>query len=114
MIAIDVVGVLWTLPACGGPARRLTSDLFDIAQPEWSPDSATITFQSYRDGVFNIWLIHPDGTGLRRLTPAVSGQDDEPASFSPNGDLLAFTRTRHLKTPPAATCRVGCQTFATP
>jgi hypothetical protein len=30
-IAMDLVGVLWVLPAPGGPARRLPGDLFDIA-----------------------------------------------------------------------------------
>jgi hypothetical protein len=34
-IAMDLVGVLWVLPAAG-TAKRLTSDLFDIAQPDRS------------------------------------------------------------------------------
>ncbi|MDN3250582.1 MULTISPECIES: hypothetical protein [unclassified Streptomyces] len=56
-IALDLLGVLWVMPASGGPARRLTSDLFDIAQPDWSPDSSRLVFQSYRDGVFNLWTV---------------------------------------------------------
>ncbi|GAA1809910.1 amidohydrolase family protein [Planosporangium flavigriseum] len=89
MIAIDVVGVLWVLPASGGPARRLTSDLFDIAQPEWSPDGSTITFQSYRDGVFNIWTIRPDGSGLRQLTHGP--YDHREPRFSPDGRRIVFS-----------------------
>ncbi|GII24475.1 amidohydrolase family protein [Planosporangium mesophilum] len=88
-IAIDLVGVLWVLPASGGPARRLTSDLFDIAQPEWSPDASTITFQSYRDGTFNIWLIRPDGSGLRQLTQGP--YDHREPRFSPDGKRIAFS-----------------------
>src|SRR5690606_12369725 len=54
-LAVDLVGVLWVLPGSGGPARRLTGDLFDIAEPDWSPDGETLAFQSYRDGGFNLW-----------------------------------------------------------
>jgi Tol biopolymer transport system component len=89
LIAIDIVGVLWVLPASGGPARRLTSDLYDIAQPEWSPDSRQITFQSYRDGVFDVWVIRPDGSGLRRLTHGP--YDHREPRFSPDGKRIAFS-----------------------
>ncbi|HEY0541501.1 MAG TPA: hypothetical protein VGD53_24240 [Actinoallomurus sp.] len=88
-IAIDIVGVLWVLPASGGPARRLTSDLYDIAQPEWSPDSRWLTFQSYREGVFDIWVIRPDGSGLRRLTHGP--YDHREPRFSPDGKRIAFS-----------------------
>ncbi|MFI5894157.1 amidohydrolase family protein [Actinoplanes sp. NPDC051513] len=88
-IAMDLVGVLWVLPASGGPARRLTGDLFDIAWPAWSPDGGTIAFSSYRTGTFDLWAIRPDGSALRRLT---SGPYDhrEPC-FAPTGDRLAFS-----------------------
>ncbi|MET7750382.1 amidohydrolase family protein [Micromonospora sp. NPDC005367] len=92
MIAMDLVSVLWVLPASGGPARRLTSDLFDIAQPEWAPDSSTITFQSYRDGNFNLWLIRPDGSGLRQLTRGP--YDHREPRFSPDGRRIAFSSDR--------------------
>ncbi|MEU4427799.1 amidohydrolase family protein [Actinoplanes sp. NPDC024001] len=88
-IAMDLVGVLWVLPAAGGPARRLTGDLFDIAQPDWAPDGGSITFQSYRTGTFDLWLIRPDGSGLRQLT---SGPfDHREPRFAPDGRRLAFS-----------------------
>jgi Tol biopolymer transport system component len=88
-IAIDLLGVLWLVPAAGGPARRLTDDLFDIAQPDWSPDGRTLAFQSYRDGNFDVWTIHADGTGLRKLT---SGPfDHREPRFSPDGGRLVFS-----------------------
>jgi len=64
-LALDLLGVFWTTSVSGGTARRLTSDLYDIAQPDWSPDGSTIVFQSYRDGVFNLWTIRPDGSQAR-------------------------------------------------
>ncbi|MBG0564395.1 amidohydrolase family protein [Actinoplanes aureus] len=88
-IAMDLAGVLWVLPAAGGPARRLTGDLFDVAQPDWAPDGGTIAFQSYRTGTFDLWLIRPDGSGLRRLT---SGPyDHREPRFAPDGRRLAFS-----------------------
>ncbi|WP_432855929.1 amidohydrolase family protein [Amycolatopsis sp. CA-161197] len=88
-VALDLLGVLWLMPARGGPARRLTGDLFDIAMPTWSPDSSALVFQSYREGSFDLWTIRADGTGLRRLT---SGPFDhrEPV-FSPDGSKIAYS-----------------------
>lgn len=88
-VAIDLLGVLWLLPAQGGTAKRLTGDLFDIGLPSWSPDGTTLVFQSYREGVFDLWTIRVDGSGLRRLT---SGPFDhrEPV-FSPDGRAVAYS-----------------------
>lgn len=88
-VAMDALGVLWVLPAAGGSATRLTSDLFDIAQPEWSPDGSTLAFQSYRDGNFNIWTIRPDGSGLRQLT--LGPYDHREPRFSPDGKQIVFS-----------------------
>jgi Tol biopolymer transport system component/cytosine/adenosine deaminase-related metal-dependent hydrolase len=91
-IAMDLAGVLWVLPAPGGPARRLTGDLFDIAQPAWAPDGSAIAFQSYRAGSFDLWTIRPDGSGLRKLT---SGPfDHREPRFSPDGRTLVFSSDR--------------------
>jgi Tol biopolymer transport system component len=88
-VALDALGVLWLVPAAGGDARRLTGDLFDIAQPEWSPDGSTLTFQSYRDGCFNIWLVRADGSGLRQLTHGPF--DHREPRFSPDGRRIALS-----------------------
>jgi len=91
-IAMDLLGVLWVMPASGGPARRLTGDLFDIAQPDWSPDGSRLVFQSYRDGVFHLWTIRPDGSGLRRLT--TGGFDHREPRWSPDGRTILFSGDR--------------------
>jgi TolB protein len=53
--------------------------------PAWSPDGRTIAFARKRDGgTPTIYLAHPDGTALRRLTRGRS------PSWSPDGRRLAF------------------------
>jgi Tol biopolymer transport system component len=88
-IALDLLGVLWVMPASGGHARRLTSDLFDIAQPDWSPDSGRLVFQSYRAGVFDLWTVRPDGSGLRQLTEGPF--DHREPRWSPDGRTIVFS-----------------------
>lgn len=88
-IAIDLLGVLWVLPRSGGPARRLTSDLYDITQPQWSPDGTTLVFQSYRDGVFNLWTVRPDGAGLRQLTHGP--YDHREPRWHPGGHTIVYS-----------------------
>ncbi|WP_248963607.1 amidohydrolase family protein [Sphaerisporangium perillae] len=89
MLALDMLGVLWICSASGGTARRLTSDLYDIAQPDWSPDGSTIVFQSYRDGVFNLWTIRPDGSAINQLTTGPF--DHREPRYSPDGRTIAYS-----------------------
>jgi TolB protein len=60
--------------------------------PAWSPDGMTIVFASRRDGNWEIYTVHPDGSGLTRLTsdPAL----DSTPIFSPDGRTIAFTSDR--------------------
>lgn len=89
LLALDALGVLWVMPSSGGTARRLTSDLYDIAQPDWSPDGSTLVFQSYRDGVFNLWTIRPDGSGARQHTQGP--YDHREPRWSPDGTKIAYS-----------------------
>jgi TolB protein len=60
--------------------------------PAWSPDGKTLAVSLSREGGSQIFLINPDGSGLRRLTtsPAI---DTEPR-FSPDGKWIYFTSDR--------------------
>jgi TolB protein len=74
---------LWLLDLASHQSRNLTNNRSGNFRPSWSPDGRWIAFSSDRDanpGRFpgqwehlqstGIYLIHPDGTGLRRLTKA--------------------------------------------
>jgi WD40-like Beta Propeller Repeat len=53
--------------------------------PAWSPDGRTIAFaRRLNGGTPTIYLVHPDGSGSRRLTKGRS------PSWSPDGQRLAF------------------------
>ena len=58
-LAIDMQGSIWTLPATGGTAKRITDLFNDARQPIWSPDGKSITYFGYRDGGYDVWAIAP-------------------------------------------------------
>jgi Tol biopolymer transport system component/imidazolonepropionase-like amidohydrolase len=91
-LMIDLLGSLWTLPASGGTARRVTDEFLDARQPSWAPDNRLVAFQGYLDGVWHIFVMAADGTGLRAIT---SGPfDDREPSWSRDGARIAFSSDR--------------------
>ncbi len=57
---------LFVIPVAGGEAHQLTETA--AAVPRWSPDGQWIAFSPDRIYGGGIFLIRPDGSGLRRLT----------------------------------------------
>lgn len=94
-ILIDLQEALWSLPITGGEAKRLTDPLLEPSRPDWSPKGNWIAFQGYKGGTFHIWLMKPDGTGVRQLTTG-HGDDREPR-ISPDGTMVAFASDRAMK-----------------
>ncbi|WP_406416469.1 amidohydrolase family protein [Streptomyces sp. NBC_00873] len=86
-IAFDLLNLLWTVPAAGGEATRLTDIEQEATEPDFSPDGKRIVFVSYTDGNFHLWLMNTDGTGLRRLTTGTA--DHREPRFSPDGTRIA-------------------------
>ena len=60
--------------------------------PAWSPDGRTLAVSLSREGGSQIFLVNPDGSGVRRLTSS-SAIDTEPR-FSPDGRWIYFTSDR--------------------
>lgn len=70
----------------GSQMTRLTNDAFFDRLPRWSPDGRSIVFQSNRGGEFGLWLIQPNGQGLRQL-PASAALH---TAWAPDGSLVAY------------------------
>ncbi len=91
-LAIDLQGSLWLLPVQGGAARRITDEYNDVRQPTWSADGATLAFQGFRAGSYDIWAVDTGGTNLRQLT--AGPHDDREPAYSPDGTRVAFSSDR--------------------
>lgn len=70
----------------GSNLRRLTNDLFSERSPRWSPDGKRVIFGSNRSHQFELWSVHPDGTGLKQLTHGGM----VPYAWAPDGTLVGY------------------------
>lgn len=75
--------------------HRLTEGSWSDTMCNWSPDGDWIAFASDREnpgsGSFELFKIHPNGTGLQKLIQSGSGGRTNHPWFSPNGRYIAFT-----------------------
>jgi TolB protein len=92
---------LWVINVATGAAREILSLGEDeVGAPAWSPDGRWIAFVRTPPstgltgqplGSSQLWLVRPDGSGLRQLTKLTGASATGAPAWSPDGRRLAFT-----------------------
>lgn len=90
-IVFDLLGDLYTMPAAGGAATRLTSGLAYDMQPRFSPDGKKIAFISDRSGGDNLWTMSLDLTDTTQVTQGNGNLYVSP-EWTPDGQFIAVSR----------------------
>ena len=91
-IAFTYAGDLWTVPAEGGEARRLTSHLGFEAFARYSPDGKSIAFTGEYDGNREVYLIPAQGGEPERLTwTSTNARDDFGDRMGPNNIVMGWS-----------------------
>jgi len=88
-IAFHWAANIWVMNNDGTDKQQLTT-LGQNFTPAWSPDGTKIAFMSNRTGIFQIFVMNPDGTGQTNISSS-SSTDVLPA-WSPDGTKIAFGR----------------------
>ncbi len=84
---------LWTVPAQGGIARRLTSNLGEVSYPFLSPDGSQIAFVGREDGQQEIYVMPAMGGPARRLT-YMAGSIVQTAGWTADGKIIFANNAR--------------------
>ena len=91
-IVFTYAGDLYTVPATGGTARRLTSDVGFEMFARFSPDGKQIAFTGQYDGNTEVYVMPAEGGTPRRLTyTATLHRDDVSDRMGPNNIVMGWT-----------------------
>ncbi|KAL9240722.1 hypothetical protein vseg_014908 [Gypsophila vaccaria] len=78
-----------------GGIHKLTNGPWDDTMCNWSPDGEWIAFATDREnpgsGSFEIFMMHPNGTGFHKVIQSGSGGRANHPWFSPDGKSIVFT-----------------------
>lgn len=91
-IAFTYRGDIWSVPATGGKATRLTVNVAEDIRPQYSPDGKWLMFSSRRDNNYDVFIMPAEGGPARQLT--YSSDYDVGTGWFPASDSVLFTSYR--------------------
>ncbi|MFO1446652.1 MAG: PDZ domain-containing protein [Opitutaceae bacterium] len=93
-IVFSYAGQLYTVPAAGGTARRMTDGPGYAIFPRFSPDGKTLAFTAQYDGNTEVYRMPAMGGVPTRLTySATLGRDDLADRMGPNNVVMTWRNT---------------------
>jgi Tol biopolymer transport system component len=93
--ANGIAAQVFVMNADGSHPRAITPPGLEGGAPNWSPDGHVVAFNSNQSRTGSrIFTVHPDGTGLRALTPDLYPHNETGASYAPHGSAIAFASDR--------------------
>ena len=96
-IAFTYAGDLYTVPAAGGVARRLTTDVGIEMFARFSPDGKWLAFTGQYDGNTEVYLMPSQGGVPKRLTwTATLNRDDVSDRMGPNTIVIGWKDDSHI------------------
>ena len=84
---------IWLYDLKHKSTSRLSNTPGNDRDPVWSPDGEQIAYRNDQSGSYDLYVIATDGSAPAQLVLA-SEFEDYPASWSPDGSRLLFTRVR--------------------
>jgi len=101
-VAFCYAGDLWTAPAKGGNATRLTAHAGLELFPKFSPDGNWLAFTGQYEGDEQVYVIPAEGGQPRQLTyypargpfPPRGGYDNQVMGWTPDGTAILFRSQR--------------------
>jgi tricorn protease len=79
---------LWTVPATGGGARRLTANLGPVSYPAFSPDGRRLAFTGNEEGHAEVYVMPAEGGPVRRVT--YLGATSTVLGWTPDSERILF------------------------
>lgn len=96
-IVFTYAGDLYTVPAAGGVARKLTNDVGVEVFARFSPDGRWIAFTGQYDGNTEVYLMPSEGGVPKRLTvTATLDRDDVSDRMGPNNIVIGWRDDRTI------------------
>src|SRR6266436_2657990 len=90
-IVFELLGDIYTLPIEGGVAKLVDGGMAFDSQPKFSPDGKWIAFISDREGSENVWIMHPDGSGVKQVSKDPNNEFASPG-WSPDGNYIFVSK----------------------